>query len=142
MNDIVTKVITTVASTITVTILSYLTYRFRNLILYKETQYVFDVEDGTDPVAWDIQLEKQQRITIEVNDISNDRIEGVRVRLNKLGSPHEEKAIEVNSDFIPLFGGEIQIQLASIVRTTFNKEVNKPRIYTIQFILRRRRRSL
>ena len=141
MNDIVTKVITTVVSTLTLSILSYLTYRFRNLILYKETQYVFNVEDGTDPVTWDIQLEKYQRITIEVNDISNDKIEGIRIRLNKLDT-HEEKFIYVSNNFTSLFDSNIQIQLVSIVRTTFNKTINKPRIYTVQFTLRRRRRAL
>jgi len=44
MNDIVTKVITAVASTLTISILSYLTYRFRNLILYKETSYTLRID--------------------------------------------------------------------------------------------------
>ena len=81
-------------------------------------------------------------MTIEVNDISNDRLEGIRIRLNKLGASHEEKFIDVSNNFTSLFDGSVQIQLVSIVRTTFNKAINKPRIYTIQFALRRRRRSL
>jgi hypothetical protein len=141
MNDIVTKIIITLASTTTLTLLSWLIYRFRNLILYKEAQYRFDVEDGTDPVIWDIQMEGQERITIGVNHISNDLLEDVGIRLNKLGRIHEIKGFEVSNDFIPLFDGRIQIQLSSIVRTCFSK-ANKPCIYTVQFILRRRRRLL
>jgi hypothetical protein len=141
MDDFYSKIIVSVASSTSLAILSYLVYFFRNAIRYKETEFTFEVEDHTDKtVTWDIQWEKQ-RLTLEANDISSDKITGVKILLNRAGKAEKLEVMEAKDSFMLLFDGEVQLRLASIVKATF-RPGTKTALYILTFILRRRRRLL
>lgn len=141
MGELISKIIASYASAITLAIASYLAYIFRNAIRYKEAEFTFEVEDHTDkPVKWDIQWEKQ-RLTIEANDISSDKITGISILLNRTGKAERQEIMEVKDTFTLLFDSEVQLRLASIVKATF-RPGTKAALYILTFILRRRRRLL
>lgn len=134
MNDVLQKVIIAVASTLTLSLLTLFFAAVRNALFYKRVEYDFDYEAKTGHCDWDIQWD-DYRLTISADDVSNDAMHNVVVRRNKRRDESLGE-LEAKDDFAPLFGGEIQFKLNSIVRKMQSGQPNK---YLLRFVFRRRR---
>jgi hypothetical protein len=134
MNEVLQKVIISVASTLALSLLTLLFSSVRTALFYKRVEYDFDYEGETGPCDWDIQWE-DYRLTISADDVSNDFMHNVTFRRNKRRDEPVGN-LEAKERFIHLFGGEIQVKLNSIVRKMQKGQSNK---YLLRFVIRRRR---
>jgi hypothetical protein len=79
MDEVLQKVLISIATALTLALVSLLFASVRNALLFFRVEYDFDYEKGSGPCVWDINWE-DYRLTISVNDVSNDRLEGVSFR--------------------------------------------------------------
>src|SRR5436853_714336 len=132
------EIIISVATAATLALSSLLSESIRTVIFYKRVEYDLVYEKSlTDAIGrgffWDIQWE-DYRLTLKVDDISNNKLEDVvfvrnEVREEKLGT------ITASDRFTPLFGKEIYYKLNSIIRST---PPTGQKSYILRFVLRRR----
>lgn len=121
---------------IVVAVLGLLTPQIRNAFFYKRTEYDFEYVKDIDgsPCVWDIQWEGN-RLTIKVNDISNDKIEGVTFIKDEVPPGETIALMRASEKFRPLFDKELYVKLNSIIRFTAGTNTRR---YTLRFVLRRK----
>ena len=121
---------------IVVAVIGLLTPQIRNALFYKRTEYDFEYFKDSDskPSIWDIHWEGR-RLTIKVEDISNDKIDGVTfTKDEKMGSETIPRMIP-SEKFQPLFDKELYVKLNSIIRFT---PATGDRRYILRFVIRRK----
>ena len=138
MNDVLSKVLISVATTGTLALLTLLFRSVRTALFYNRLEYDFPCERarGESPFScsWDIHWE-DYRLTFAAGDISDDNIKNAT--FEKFGGKKETIAELFPSDsFRPLFGGEIQMKVNSIIRF---ESASGSKIYTLRMVFRRRR---
>jgi len=123
---------------IVVALLGLITPQIRNAIFYKRTEYDFDYLDDTNdgPCKWDIQWEGY-RLTIKVDDISNDDIKGVTFIKDDVPPGETMSKMRPSEKFRPLFDKDLYVKLNSIIRFTPSPGKGE-RKYTLRFVLRRK----
>jgi hypothetical protein len=141
MNEILAKVIVTVVSTIAVGALALIFRSVRTAIFYKRVEYdlVCQRKPNQSPFrcSWDIHWE-DYGLTFRAGDISNDNVKDVTFA--KLGGRSEPiPALFPSESYKPLFGGEIQAKVNSIIRMS---PESGEAVYTLRLVLRRRRSFL
>lgn len=128
-----------------VALLGLLSPQIRNLIFYKRTEYDFEFVKVADKSSgiWDIQWEGY-RLTIKIDDISNDKIEGVtfikenaeETFVKGLEKPTETcSRMKPSEKFQPLFDKELYVKLNTIIRF---KPIAGETKYILRFVLRRK----
>lgn len=133
MNELLQKVLISIATSITLASLSLLFESVRNALLYFRVQYDFEYEKDWGHCEWDINWE-DYRLTFSADEVSNDRVDGVSFRRNKKQT--EKLDVMFPSDkFQPLFDKEIYAKINSIIRQSHQKGT----LYTLRLVLRRRR---
>lgn len=137
MDDIPQKVLVSIVTTLAVGLVSLSFKGVRNALLYFRVEYDLDYEKGSGPCEWDINWE-DYRLTISVNDVSNDRLEGVSVRRNKKQN-QDFKEIFPSDKFQALFDKEIFLKINSIIRRSQTQGESHLAKYFIRLVLRRRR---
>jgi hypothetical protein len=140
MDPILEKVVISVASALALSLLALLFASVRNALFYKRVEYDFlYTKPGGGGVStkgqWDIQWE-DYRLTVTVEDVSNDKLQSVSFIRNK-GKQENFNVLVTSDSFEPLFKKEIYFKLNSIVRA---KTPAGPASYTLRFVFRRRRR--
>jgi hypothetical protein len=138
MNDVLQKVLISLATTGTLALLTLLFRSVRTALFYNRVDFDFICEraSGQSPFTclWDINWE-DYRLTFEAGDISNDKIKDVT--FEKFGGKKEAiPEIFPSDSFRPLFGGEIQMKVNSITRF---EPPSGPKVYTLRLVFRRRR---
>jgi hypothetical protein len=138
MSDLVQKILISVGSTMAIAALTLIFKSVRAAVFFKRVEYDLPCErpGSSSPFSseWDIHWE-DYRLTFKARDISDDKIKDVR--FEKLGGKTEPVAELFPSDtYRPLFGGEIQVKLNSIVR---HRPTTGNRSYTLRMVFRRRR---
>jgi hypothetical protein len=137
MSELLQKILVSVGATISIAALTLLFKGVRSTLFFKRVEYELSCErpSTASPLTstWDIHWE-DYRLTFEAGDISDDKIKNVK--FEKLGGKSEQVAELFPTDtFRPLFGGEIQMKLGSIVR---HKPAEGSRTYTLRMAFRRR----
>ena len=132
MSEIGQKIVVSVVSAIAVALLTLLSSKVRSALFYKRVEYDLAYSKGLGPVQWDIEWEGF-RLTISADDVSNDRLDNVKVERNER-SPFVLSRLEPSDTFRSLFNGEIEMKLNSIVRRKANSEID----YVLRFVFRRR----
>lgn len=138
MNEVILKILISIATTGTLALLTLLFRSVRTALFYKRVEYDFPCEraSGQSPFTclWDINWE-DYRLTFEAGDISNDKIKDAT--FEKFGGKKETIPELFPSDrFRPLFAGEIQMKVNSIIRF---EPASGPKVYTLRMVFRRRR---
>jgi hypothetical protein len=133
MNPILEKVLISVSSTLTLSLLALLFSSVRTALFFRRVEYDFTYKRGTGSCEWDIQWEGF-RLTIAAKSVSNDYLENVVFRRNKRKDTTFND-LEPSNSFIPLFDNEIQVKLDSIIR----KQQGDVADYVVRFVFRRRR---
>lgn len=133
MNDVLQKVLISIATSITLGGLALLFESVRNALFYFRVEYDFEYEKGWGACEWDINWE-DYRLTLSVTDVSNDRLDGVSFKRNK---KQTEKFDELfpSDKFQPLFNKEVYAKVNSIIRRSQQRGTS----YTLRLVLRRRR---
>jgi hypothetical protein len=121
---------------IVVAVLGLLTPQIRNAVFYKRTEYDFEYlnDSNAGPCKWDIQWEGY-RLTIKVEDISNDKIDGVTFIKDEVPPGETIMRMLPSEKFRPLFDKELYVKLNSIIRFTPSTGERK---YILRFVLRRK----
>lgn len=134
--SILIDILKAVVPGLVVAIFGLLTPQIRNAVFYRRTEYDFEYLDKTNagPCKWDIQWEKI-RLTIKVDDISNNRIDGVTFLKDEV--PHGAPLAKMypSEKFQSLFDKELYVKLNSIIRFTPSSGERK---YILRFVLRRK----
>jgi len=138
MNDVLQKVLISVATTGTLALLTLLFRSVRMALFYKRVEYDFLCERAPGQsqftCSWNINWE-DYRLEFQAGDISNDKIENATFK--KFGGKTQTIAELFPSDsFVPLFSGEIQMKLNSIIRCD---PASGSKVYTLRMVFRRRR---
>lgn len=133
MNPILEKVLISIASTFTLSLLALLFASVRSALFFKRVEYDFTYKRGTGSCEWDVQWEGF-RLTIAAESVSNDHLKNVVFRRNKRKDTTFND-LEPSDSFTLLFGNEIQVKLNSIIRKQQANEAE----YILRFVFRRRR---
>ena len=141
MNDLLGKILVSVGSTISVAALTLLSKSVRQAIFYKRVEYDLSSlrPSGATPFGcrWDIHWE-DYRLTMAVEDISDDKIAGVK--FEKLsGREQRFERLYPSDKFERLFDGDLFVKINSIVRKS---PASGDAEYTLRMVFRRRNRKL
>jgi hypothetical protein len=137
VDEVLQKVLVSIATGLTLALLSLSFESVRNALLYYRVEYDLEYDKDSGPCEWDINWE-DYRLTISVKDVSNDRLEEVTFRRNKKHN-QDFKEVFPSDKFQSLFDKEIYMKVNSIIRrsqTQGDKYIAK---YFIRLVLRRRR---
>lgn len=135
-HSILIDILRAIIPVIVVAVLGLLTPQIRNAVLYKRTEYDFEYlhKSNAGPCKWDIQWESY-RLTIKVEDISNDRIDGVTFIKDEVPLGETIMRMLPSEKFRPLFEKDLYVKLNSIIRFTPSTGERK---YILRFVLRRK----
>lgn len=135
IDSIQDKVVTSIATTTILFLLSLLFKSVRGVVFFKAFEFTLDYESKFGKCEWDIKWENFL-LTIQVPAMHDDHMPNVTVKINAENLGQEFKAIRVSESFQDVEHFPLKLRIKNIVRTNPD---GSDKSYKIYLIVRRRR---